>query len=585
MAQRVQITVEAKDAASGVLRGITSQFGQLGTLMEDLTASNVSWGNVAATATSLVIDGLKDSLKVTQEYAAQVRDLSLASGASAEESSRLLQVLDDFEISADDVTAATKALTKEGLAPTVETIAKLSDKYVTLNSAQDKNKFITENLGRGGLAWANALSQGGDALRSLNNDVSASLILTQENIDESEKYRLALDAWNDSVLALKISIGNGLLPLLTDMMTAGEVNSRAMKILEDNGNKYSLSQLRLGHVQEAGAAAALAQARAEMDVANAIKSADGVSNDEIATKEENLRLLKEQEAAIKAVSAANTEMLGLVETMQSSEESYNETIKKLAEERAALKANDIAGLEANTQKVQENEAAHELANRKIILGLIERKLTADGILDDNELNWLLEKGQAWGIYSANVVAESKKAMDEASNLAGTVAKVTPVAGAIASTISSAAGTSKTELKTVDESFLNTGDGGKAQLDRLQKSADSFSTSSMVNKINDVTEALNNIPTDIVVNVTQTDTTTTSQPGGRAAGGEVYAGQPYTVGENGAERFVPSQNGRILGKSESLHAAGLGAGGGANYFYGNVTLQVGEDVTGGLLGYR
>ena len=41
------------------------------------------------------------------------------------------------------------------------------------------------------------------------------------------------------------------------------------------------------------------------------------------------------------------------------------------------------------------------------------------------------------------------------------------------------------------------DGGKAQLDRLQKSADSFSTSSMVNKINDVTEALNNIPTDIV----------------------------------------------------------------------------------------
>ncbi len=216
MAARVQITVEAKDAASGILRGITSQMGTFGTLMEDLTSKNINWGNVAATATTMVVNGLKDSIKATQEYAQEVRDLTLVSGTSAEEASRLLQVLDDFQISAQDVTAATRVMTKQGLTPTVETLAQLSDQYLSINDAQARNEFILKNLGRAGLQWVNVLNQGGDAIRNLSDGVSENLILTEENIREAEQYRLALDEWNDAVLGLKISIGNELLPVLTD---------------------------------------------------------------------------------------------------------------------------------------------------------------------------------------------------------------------------------------------------------------------------------------------------------------------------------------------------------------------------------
>jgi len=96
-------------------------------------------------------------------------------------------------------------------------------------------------------------------------------------------------------------------------------------------------------------------------------------------------------------------------------------------------------------------------------------------------------------------------------------------------------------------------------------------------------AINSIPS--TVNVQTSDTA----PAGYAhqVGGAVYAGNPYMVGEGGAEPFIPSQNGRILGHAESLHALSLGSGqtNATNNFYGMVTLQVGEGAGAGLLELR
>lgn len=71
-----------------------------------------------------------------------------------------------------------------------------------------------------------------------------------------------------------------------------------------------------------------------------------------------------------------------------------------------------AALEENKQKVIDNEAEHKRANSEILLGLAERKFMQDGILDDAEFNWLLDKGVAWGVYSATAIEEMKKAEDE-----------------------------------------------------------------------------------------------------------------------------------------------------------------------------
>lgn len=246
MAERVQVVVEAKDAASGVLRGITQQLGSLGSATEELTAGSINWGNVAQMAYRIVADVVKDAFKATTEYASSVRDLALASGTSAQEASRLLQVLDDFEIQAGDITTATKALTKQGLAPTVETIAQLSDQYLQLNTAQERNAFIIENLGRGGAKWHNVLKEGSDAILLLNDGISESLILNDEQIRQYEEMRLNQDEFNDNILAIQVSLVNAFVPAINETVEGLRRFQAAQTELENQGvTPYTAHRLAL----------------------------------------------------------------------------------------------------------------------------------------------------------------------------------------------------------------------------------------------------------------------------------------------------------------------------------------------------
>ncbi len=113
------------------------------------------------------------------------------------------------------------------------------------------------------------------------------------------------------------------------------------------------------------------------------------------------------------LSSRNKEFLSVLGSIQNETDSYKKKYEAINND---LKLSD----DERIAKLQELADEHELANRKIILGLLERKLTQDGILDDNELNWLLEKGQAWGIYSEEVVSATQAAIDEVNRLSGAV---------------------------------------------------------------------------------------------------------------------------------------------------------------------
>lgn len=235
MVERVQVTVEAKDAASGVLRGITAQFGLLGNIVDELTSKNISWGNVTALATQAVIKGVKETIAATVQYANEVRSLALISGTGAEEASRLLQVMDDFKITADQVKLATRAMTNQGLSPTIETLAQLSDEYNQLNPGQERAAFLMKNFGRAGLDLAEAMSKGGEGLREMGESVDESLILNELAVAQARQYELALDDWNDAVLGLKISIGTELLPALTNIIKVTDDGARAAELAAEKG--------------------------------------------------------------------------------------------------------------------------------------------------------------------------------------------------------------------------------------------------------------------------------------------------------------------------------------------------------------
>jgi hypothetical protein len=64
--------------------------------------------------------------------------------------------------------------------------------------------------------------------------------------------------------------------------------------------------------------------------------------------------------------------------------------------------------------------------------------------------------------------------------------------------------------------------------------------------------------------------------GRASGGSVMANQPYMVGENGREPFIPAQNGRILSTAQAKSA--ISGGGGAVNVYQTINVTTGVQQT-------
>lgn len=112
------------------------------------------------------------------------------------------------------------------------------------------------------------------------------------------------------------------------------------------------------------------------------------------------------------MSENNEEFLNVLDSLQSKFESYSE---KYAEISADQDLTD----EERKSKMAELEAEHTKATNVIILNLLEQKLAQDG-LTDAELDMLLRKGQAWGIYSADVVEQARAVIDEANGIAAAI---------------------------------------------------------------------------------------------------------------------------------------------------------------------
>lgn len=506
MPARVQIVIDAKDAASGILRGLTNNMGAFGGVIQELTAKQINWGNLATQATEMVIDAVKDAVNTTVAYADQIRELSTVSGASAEDTSRFVQVLDDFKIGADDAMAATKALTKQGLTPNIETLAKLSDEYLGLNDAQSKNEFVLKNLGKAGLQWVEVLNQGSAAIKARGAAVSDGLVMDEAALASTRAYEIELDNLNDKIQEVKLSAGKGIIGLISGHDV--EVQRRAQELYK-LAYGYELNTDKMGRLSQAERdnwAEVRKQAEAEWAAKNSMDAAGSSS------KSLTEDLQKQQEAA-KALSKAYQDHLSLLGSMQDSENQYEDAAKKNAEERAQLeqqrsdlikqgystasdKVKELDGkLAENSAAAQANADEHDKATKRIILNYLEQQLAADG-LTTAEVEFLVQKGAQWGIYTDDVIKQVQEAERE-------VQAYKDKLNGIPSTIHTVL-----ELRTMygDDVRLN-GAGGDNR---------------------------------------------------RAGGGRVNQGVAYLVGEHGAEMFVPPSNGYIV-PNDKLPAMSHGGG--------------------------
>ena len=187
--------------------GMKSILGGLTNLKGGFGAASIGIG-LAATAAGMASAQMKKAVDITVTYADEVRQLSSITNQSAEETSKMIQVLDDYEISAQQAGAAAKFLAKEGLSLNVETLAKLSDEYKSLNTGQERAEFLMKKFGRAGQDFALTMEQGSDAILKQGDAVNKGLILSDKQLTAARNLKIAQDNLNDSVQEWNVIAGN-----------------------------------------------------------------------------------------------------------------------------------------------------------------------------------------------------------------------------------------------------------------------------------------------------------------------------------------------------------------------------------------
>lgn len=351
----------------------------------------------------LLQQGLEATSGKTVAYADDVRKLSLATGQTTEESSRQLQVLSDFGIGLGDIEAASKKMTSNGLAPTLTTLASLSERYNSLGSVQEKNKFLFDELGKSGQKYAEVLSKGKDAILAMNDGVDERLILSQQEVDAARRLQVAQDGVNDSYDAAAMALGNKLIPVQTEFFNGINVLTRGMEIARERnislGEAMDIAGYEIWQEQEAMIAA-------------------GVAADDQAAAEAELT------AALEAKSAANQSLLGLMSSISSENKNYIEQQEQVKTKQAEVKAqideliaggwsplsDKVKDLQTDYDnlglKSDEIALKHREAMGKIQYDLFMTQLAVGGITDA-EFEMAQQAGLMFGVFDQESVDAAK----------------------------------------------------------------------------------------------------------------------------------------------------------------------------------
>lgn len=352
--------ISAKDTLTPALRGTKGALDSVKTMMGSVAmAAGILAG--AYLAGKKVVD---DTVGSYVDLANSVRTLNQVNGDSSENNSRLIQTLDDYKISTDQVLVAQRAMAKEGKSMTIPTLMEMSDAYLRLNNGAEKQQFLTNNFGKAGVAFAEVMSKGSDAISAQADSISKNLILTDQAVQKARAYETAQDNLADAAEGLKVAIGQQLAPVLTtvanNMATTIEGASTmgsafdglSVKTAEnarsyENYNRAMMDFFdTLSFGEKVMSVNAFKQSLMSEAMYNAISASDQnkdatgratkAQTDYAAALEASKLSMAGLDEASVAAMATNASFVGLLDQMQAAETSFQETSMSLEEERAGL---------------------------------------------------------------------------------------------------------------------------------------------------------------------------------------------------------------------------------------------------------
>ena len=484
------------------------------------------------------------------EYANAVRQLSNVNGESAESTSRLIQVMDDFGISSDKLLTSVRAMTSEGKTLTVETLAAMADEYGKLGSQQEKNEYIIKNLGRAGLEYAEVLEKGGDAIRKMNDEVDESLVLNEKNVNDARRLEVAWDTFKDTLQGVGSSISNQLMPILDEF-----VNSWTWALTV--AQKFS-EAAKNGTVDSTNWFNVLRDTAHEIDANTAAMAASGDEADEMGESVNGLTgEMDDAQAAAQRFSAELTGMLSSMFTIQKDIDNFAKTTEDLAKKDAELAAeknkltlemweqqragkltNDeylryVQQLDAITQKEKENQQSKagleeqtKKAAQQRVYDLTQQRLAADGLIDSGEFEYLQDIAVQRGLVSRaaadQAIAESRAADEMVANFQ----KTQPVMNQTLTTMQ--------QIAAFDGKYVNFGVN--------------------FNQTGQITTPTPYSYNPGVAGGGASLPPATRRPRSRDSGGSGVAGTPYMIGTGAQpEMFVPNTNGTFVPNADKMGA--------------------------------
>ena len=234
MASKVDITIKAKDEASGVIDGINDSFGGLGDgATEASEISSDAFGDIfdsAMTAFVGINQGIELAIKAfdllkgayegtvgkTLDIAGEIEELMRVSGEAPEKLSALRIEAEKADVPFDDLYKAMENLNKNGVAPTIDNLVAIADEYVKLQDPIAKVALLTENFGSAGDEIAPMLEAIAGGVTAVDD---AGLIFTDAEIQAAKDYKENVTELKQSWEGFALSIGTSIIPALSDLLS------------------------------------------------------------------------------------------------------------------------------------------------------------------------------------------------------------------------------------------------------------------------------------------------------------------------------------------------------------------------------
>ena len=523
MAERVEINVIANDLASAALDLVKNKLMSIG-------GTTALVGTAALTMGAAVVTGLAKATTAAQAYDQQVYELMLRTGGTAEQTSRLIQVVDDAGISYQTLETAMKFAVKNGIEPNVQSLAALSDEYLSLNSGVERGQFLLDKFGRSGMDMARIMDLGGNAILDMNEAVEANLVLTDEAIRASEEYRKNVDQLNDSWEGFKVKIGNEVIPAInsiSDAMQNAADRQRAWDQLRAQGAVYydaeavDLQVLKNRHDEWAS-------------------SMDGSSTmmDHLITSTENGNTaLEEQAKALAEVEKAQQTLLNQTVSLTKDFEDYNETLEDLNKTREEEQA-ILDDLVSRGYKETSDAVVDQQGKIKDLDGQIdELKESQKDQMHQFVLSMMQQKGATVEMQTAYALAAGL--IDEKTY--DMVMSIDQLTTSFIETGESVQNAKWLINDLIDKAELL--DGTEVYMDVYIQTHGSIPSGYTSGNAGNTIHIPDAGGADAPVIIPPEGDV--PYGGMQARGGDVFAGQMYSVGEYGREFFAPKVDGRVI----------------------------------------